>query len=171
VTNVASFPEIHASSTRKLVYGLAQHHRCLAFADANSAGEEAREIVAIASARTWGEARRAAAHHTWNPASPAHESGAGERQDDEPFDILELGAVIDGDWPSMVTRRALTLLPADLQARFGEAPATVFNGEYLEIPLAAEGELIAVLRARGFEVTRNDDLINTLDGRTFDPVD
>jgi hypothetical protein len=37
----------------------------------------------------------------------------------------------------------------------------------LEIPLTAEGELIALLRERGFEVTRDDNLINTLDGRTF----
>lgn len=170
MTNAPSSPETHAPSTRKLVYGLAQHHQCLAFADADTAGEEAREIVAIASARTWGEARRVAAHHTWNPASPEYESGAGEHRDDEPFDILQLGAVIDGDWPGMVTSRALTLLPEDLQG-FGETPTTVLNGDYLEIPLAAEGELIAALRARGFEVTRDDDLINTLDGRTFDPVD
>lgn len=171
MTNVASSPEAHVPSARKLVYGLARHHQCLAFADADTAGEEADEIVAIAAARTWSEARRVAAHHTWNPASPEYESGAGEHLDDEPFDILQLGAVIDGDWPGMVTSRALTLLPEDLQVRFGETPTTVLNGDYLEISLTAEGELIDALRARGFEVTRNDELINTLDGRTFDPVD
>jgi hypothetical protein len=152
------------------VYGVARHHKCLAFADANTAGEEAREIAAIASARTWGEARQVTARHTWNPASPEYESGPDEHEDDEPFDILQLGAVIDGDWPPMVTVRALRLLPDDIQARFGATSDTVLNGEYLEIPVAAEGELIAALQARGFAVTRDDDLINTLDGQTFDPV-
>jgi hypothetical protein len=171
VTRSAPSRKAHPQPASRLVYGHAQHHDCLAFADADTAGEEAREIVAIASARTWGQARRVAARHTWNPASPEYESGAGEHEDDEPFDILKIGAVVDGNWPVMVTRRALTLLPEDIQARFGDTLDTVLNGDYLEIPLAAEDELIATLRDRGFEVTRDDDLINTLDGRTFDPLD
>jgi hypothetical protein len=158
-----------ARQTRHLVYGHAQAHGGLAFADAETAAEEAREIVAIASARTWGEARNVAVRHTWNPAGPEYVE-LDEHGDDEPFDINELGAVADGDWPKMVTSRGLTLLPKDLQARFGQDVDTVFNGDYLEIPLAAEGELVAALRERGFEVTRDDALINTLDGRTFNPL-
>jgi hypothetical protein len=157
-------------ATRKLVYGHAQLHDCLAFADADIAAEEAHEIVAIASARTWGEARRVAARHTWNPAADEYEEDLDEHGDDAPFDVLDLGSVFDGDWPGMVTSRALTLLPGDVQARFGKTLTTVLNGDYLEIPVAAEGELVAALRERGFEVTRDDDLINTLDGRTFNPL-
>lgn len=70
----------------------------------------------------------------------------------------------------MVTRRALTLLPKDLQARFGKLVGTTLNGEYLEIPLAYEAELVAALRDRSFEVSRDDDLINLLDGRGFNPM-
>jgi hypothetical protein len=67
----------------------------------------------------------------------------------------------------MVTSRALELLPADVQARFAMDVPTVHNGDYLEIPLAAEAELVTALRERGFEVTRDDDLINALDGYSF----
>ncbi|GII22708.1 hypothetical protein Pme01_23050 [Planosporangium mesophilum] len=152
------------------MYGHAQAHDCLAFADAETAAEEANEIVAIASARTWGEARSVAVRHTWNPAGPEYVE-LDEHDDAEPFDINELGAVADGNWPKMVTSRGLTLLPKDLQTRFGTNADTVFNGDYLEIPLAAEAELVAALRERGLEMTRDDDLINTLDGRTFNPAD
>ncbi|MDT0532319.1 hypothetical protein RM555_25285 [Micromonospora sp. DSM 115977] len=53
---------------RKLVYGHAKAHDCLAFADADTAPEEAGEITAIFSARTWGEARSVPVRHTSNPA-------------------------------------------------------------------------------------------------------
>jgi hypothetical protein len=170
VISSASSRKAQPELTRKLVYGHAQFHDCLAFADAGTAAEETHEIVAIASARTWGEARSVAVRHTWNPAAAEYDGNLDEHGDDARFDILDLGSVFDGDWPGMVTSRAVTVLPKDLQARYGKNVATVFNGDYLEIPLAAEGELIAALRERGFEVTRDDNLINTLDGRTFNPL-
>lgn len=43
----------HHPTTRRLVYGHAQMHDCLAFADADTAAEEAAEIKAIAAARAW----------------------------------------------------------------------------------------------------------------------
>jgi hypothetical protein len=42
-----------------------------------------------------------------------------------------------------VTRGASTVLPNDIQARFGKKVATTFNGDYLEIPIATEGEIVA----------------------------
>lgn len=168
MTSSASVRNSHPQPTRKLIYGHCEAYDCLAFADAVTAAEEAREIAAIASARTWGEARRVPVRHTWNPAGPDHVN-PDEHGDDEPFDISKLGPVCDGDWPRMVTSRALTLLPEDIRSRFGEDVATVLNGDYLEIPLAAEDELVTALRGRGFEVTRDDDLINTLAGRAFNP--
>lgn len=151
---------------RKLVYGHAKAHDCLAFADAHTAVEEATEIAAIGSARTWGEARRVVALHTWNPAGDEYGSNE-EHGDDEPFEINDLGSVSEGDWPEMVTSRALTLLPKDIQARFAKSVPTVHNGDYLELPLAAENELVEALLERGFEVTRDDALINELDGYAF----
>ncbi|MDT0532318.1 hypothetical protein RM555_25280 [Micromonospora sp. DSM 115977] len=73
----------------------------------------------------------------------------------------------EGDWPVMVTSRALGLLPEDIQTRFAESVATVHNGDYLELSLAAEHDLLDALRERGFEVTRDDDLINELDAYDF----
>jgi hypothetical protein len=155
---------------RRLVYGHAQLHDCLAFADANTAADEAREIVAIASSRTWGEARRLTPRHVSNPVGPEYHDPEDGPADEEPFDIYQVGSVQDGNWPPMVTARGLGLLPMDLQVRFGEDADTVFNGDYLEIPLACEAELVTALRERGFEVRRDDELINALDGRTFSPV-
>jgi hypothetical protein len=122
---------------------------------------------AIASAATWGEARRVATRYTWNPVGPEYYDPDEGLADDEPFDIAEMGAVQDGDWPPMVTTRASTLLPKDLQAAFSDPAVTALTRYYLEIPLRHEADLMAQLRDRGFEVSRDDDLINLLDARSF----
>ncbi|MEV0723812.1 hypothetical protein AB0I37_13640 [Micromonospora purpureochromogenes] len=139
-------------------------HDCLAFADAVTAAEEAAEIRALASARTWGEARQVRMTHLWNPAGPDYEDPEDGYADDEPFVITELGAVMDGRWPRMVTTRAFEVLPQDLQDRYGKREFTLHDGDYLEIPLEGEAELVAELRGRGYDVTRDDELINLLDG-------
>ena len=87
--------------------------------------------------------------------------------DDKPFDITEVGAVQDGRWPRMVTTRAFTVLPQDLQDRYGKRELTVHDGDYLEIPLDGEAELVAELRERGYAVSRDDKLINLLDGHSL----
>ncbi|MET8838064.1 hypothetical protein ABZV78_29720 [Micromonospora sp. NPDC004540] len=153
----------HHPNTRRLVYGHATNHDCLAFVDADTAAGEAAEIKALAAARTWGEARQVQMTHLENPAGPeSYEED--DYADDKPFDITELGAIVDGYWPKMVTTRALDVLPQDLQDRYGEVVLTVHNGEYLQVPLDGEAELVAELRQRGYEVTRDDQLINLLDG-------
>ncbi|QGN48631.1 hypothetical protein GKC29_18560 [Micromonospora sp. WMMC415] len=153
----------HHPTTRRLVYGHATHHDCLAFADADTATEEGAEITALATARTWGEARQVQMTRLWNPAGPeCYEED--DYPDDKPFDITEVGSVVDGNWPPMVTTRAFDVLPEDLQDQYGKVVYTTHNGEYLEIPLDREGELVAELREHGYEVTRDDDLINLLDG-------
>ncbi|MET7709902.1 hypothetical protein [Micromonospora sp. NPDC005413] len=147
-----------------LVYGHVTNHDCLAFIDARIAAGEAAEIRALATARTWGEARQVQMTHLSHPAGPdcyEPEDGYG---DDEPFDITEVGAVVEGYWPPMVTTRALDVLPQDLRNRYGKLVLTVHTGKYLEVPLACETELVAELRGRGYEVTRDDELINLLDG-------
>ncbi|MEV1143930.1 hypothetical protein [Micromonospora sp. NPDC049799] len=155
----------HHPTTRRLVYGHATHHDCLAFADADTATEEGAEIRALASARTWGEARQVQMTHLDNPAGPdCYEPDDDAYADDKPFKITEVGAVVEGYWPPMVTTRAFDVLPEDLQDQYGKVVYTVHNGEYLEIPLDREGELVPELREHGYEVTRDDDLINLLDG-------
>ncbi|MGW2626917.1 hypothetical protein [Micromonospora taraxaci] len=158
------------STTQHLIYGHAQLHDCLAFADANTAAEEAAEITALAAARTWGEARQVQMTHLWNPAGPDSYEPEDGYADDKPFTLNEVSSVVEGDWPPMVTERGLELLPVDLQTQFGKRKFTVHNGDYLEIPLDHETELVAELRRRGYEVTRDDELINVLDGRSFNPM-
>jgi len=50
------------------------------------------------------------------------------------------------------------------QERYGKRELTLHDGDYLEIPLECEAGLVAELRERGYEVTRDDELINLLDG-------
>ncbi|MGV9370040.1 hypothetical protein [Micromonospora tulbaghiae] len=160
----------HPPTTRRLVYGHAQLHDCLAFANADTAAQEAEEIKAIAAARTWGQARTLRTTHVSNPVHPEDYDPDEDPADDEPFDINEVGSVMQGDWPPMVAGRALTLLPEDLQTRFGKQQFTALNGDLLEIPLSSEAELVDELRQRGYEVRRDDELINVLDGRSFSPL-
>ncbi|MBU2668271.1 hypothetical protein KOI35_32640 [Actinoplanes bogorensis] len=161
-----------SKDSRKLIYGHAQLHDCLAFADGETAAAEAQEIVAIASAKTYGEARAVRPQYVRDVVPGLGEDHVdGDHADDEPFDINELTSVIEGDWPPMVTSRAFDLLPTELQEQFGNSEFTAMNGDLLEVPVSAEAELVAALRERGFEVTRDDELINTLDGRSFSPLD
>ncbi|HVX69862.1 MAG TPA: hypothetical protein VHA79_09250 [Mycobacteriales bacterium] len=155
--------------TARLVYGHAWLHDCLAFANGDTAHAEANEIVAIATARTFGEAAGITTVHVSNPAVDTVEDGAVEP--DEPMNILRCYGVEDGDWPPMVTSRALRLLPAAIREEFGTVQTTIYNGDYLEVPLAAERGVVEALTKAGFEVFRNDNLINVLDGRTVQPVD
>jgi hypothetical protein len=106
---------------------------CPVFADARTAADEAKEIVAIASARTWGEARAVDRRHTYNPA-PDLEDDPEERPDDTAFDIHDVAAVSQGDWPPMVTARVLDPLSKELWSRFGEGEFAALNGDCLEIP-------------------------------------
>lgn len=160
-----------SQQVRGLVYGHAELHDCLAFADAATAAEEAAEIQAIAAAKTWGEARSVTTRHISNPAeADPHDDPDDLPADDEVFELNEVGSVVDGDWPPMVTTRAFDLLPDDLQTEYGNAVMTAVNGVFLEIPAEREGELVAELRARGYTVTRDDVLINVLDGRSFNPM-
>ena len=126
-------------TTRRLVYGHAQLHDCLAFADADNAAGEAAEIRALAAARTWGEARQVQMTHLWNPAGPDYYEPEDDCADDKPFDINELDTLIEGNWPRMVTERAFELLPEDLQDRFGKRHFTAHNGDYLELPIDHDG--------------------------------
>jgi hypothetical protein len=154
--------------TKRLVYGHAQLHDCLAFADADTAVEEANEIVSIATAPTYGAAAAIRTRYIDNPAAEMVEEDAVAA--DEPVDIFNCWGVSDGDWPPMVTSRALHLLPDDVRSAFGLVVVTNFNGDYLDIPVDAEQETVAALRRDGYTVTRDDNLINVLDGRTFNPA-
>ncbi|WP_120689230.1 hypothetical protein [Micromonospora musae] len=147
-----------------LVYGYTQSHDCLAIADAATAAEEAEEIKALGAARTWGEARQVPMTHLWSPAGPDYHDPRDGYADDKPFDITQVSAVADGNWPPMVTERAFTVLPQDLQDRYGKRQVTVHSGEYLDIPLDCEADLVAELRLRGYKVTRDDELIHVLSG-------
>jgi hypothetical protein len=97
--------------------GHAWLHDCLAFADAETAAKEADDLIAIATAPTLGAAAAIKTQYISNPAKDTVEDGVDEP--DEPMDIFRCYGVEDGDWPPMVTSRALSLLPAAIQAEFG----------------------------------------------------
>jgi hypothetical protein len=158
--------ETSGPGTRDLIYGRAWFHDCLAFADALTAAEEADEITSIAAAPTWRAAAAVACRHVWNPvADMVDEDPEGDW--DGPFNIFEVASVADGDWPPMVTARALELLPKDILAKFGSIDTTSFNGEYADIPVVEEPKILHALQERGYHVKRDENLINVLDGRTF----
>lgn len=146
---------------KKLVYGLAGMHESLAFIEADEAAAAMDDITAVWGCPTWGEARRAKTTLLWNPVPDLEDDPDGP-PDDAAFDIRDVGAVADGDWPPMITSASFEVLPEDLQKRFGKLADTTFNGDYLSIPPEAEAELVAELRARGYEVARDDNLINDL---------
>jgi hypothetical protein len=161
--------ERNGTKSRDLIYGRAWFHDCLAFADALTAAAAADEITSIASAATWRAAAAVVCRHIWNPvADTVDEDPEGDW--DRPFDIFDVAAVADGDWPPMVTARALELLPGDVLAEFASVVSTSLNGDYADIPVTEEPKIVHALEARGYRVNRDENLINVLDGRTFNGV-
>jgi hypothetical protein len=74
--------------------------------------------------------------------------------DEAPFDAEWMD---ESSWP-FLHQEQIALLPKDVVA-LGSIEDTVFDGERLDIPTAAEAAAIERLRAHGYNVERDDDLV------------
>ena len=135
-----------AHQHQRLVYGHATAHDCLAFADADTATEEAAEIRALAAARTWGEARQVRMTHLSNPAGPEYYEPEDGTPTTSPSTSPSWVRSMDGYWPPMVTSGRSRCCRRTCRTGTASVSVTVHNGEYLEIPVDGEGELVAELR-------------------------
>ena len=155
---------------RKVIYGkyVLQESFCI-FEEADQLETYSAEIAAIQHCTTTAQlARLIPTLAVARPPVDLDDLEEGYEQD-SPWNWRDTGAVGDGDWPPMPTANALEIFPDDdpifddLQDSVGcEVVTTVFNGDYLHIPLDKEIELLAVFAKYGIEARRDDRLIDPL---------
>ena len=123
---------------------------------------------ALSASSTWGE---------FLGALSAANRRAFERHlapyvEDDDFDLPPDGAAFapeqipgfsDGDWPAWPPRQALAWVPDDVRA-LGRVEQTVHNGPYLVFDPDAADLVTAALQAAGYEVERDDALVDAACG-------
>jgi hypothetical protein len=162
-------PAMNSRRPSAVVYGLHEHHQSFALFDADEAATLADEYRALWACRTRGDllALLPSLRLVQPPVEPEDLLGT----ESDPLDWRKVPGIPDGDWPPMATANALQLFTsadpiwadpiwADLGAEAGaEVERTVFNGDYVSLPVEHESALIAVLARHGITATRDDDLI------------
>lgn len=142
-------------SETTLVYGIADDNLILLPADF------ARELAADYRTRdtvaTFGDARSAVMTQLELPGVSDEDTEESEREDSEPYDPSEFD-----DWPTPLAAWALDVLPEELED-VGEQYEGLMLAPTLKIDPAREADVVAEITRLGFAITRDDDLISSLD--------
>ena len=142
----------------RLVYGEAGPG--LVFVDPDLAADLAGFWKAVYS-KTWGELKK--------KVSPARYEHVVERymnthDDDEepgPDDAFDGSEMIgDGDYPEWLAQEMLDWVPEPIQEAYGVEQSSTLNGNFLTLDPNEETAIVAALRAVGYEVSRDDKLVN-----------
>jgi len=151
-----------------MLYGVYWMHECFCLLDEQEARSRAAEVAAIRAAATLGELRAPAPTLRYTQL-PADLDELEDDPDTTLWDWQEDGlGVSSGDWPGMPTAYALgdsvdrSLIRDVIKATGAERVATSHTGEYLNIPVDKENELVAALARRGVKAVRDDAVIDAL---------
>lgn len=77
----------------------------------------------------------------------------------EPCDFVDVGPVIDCEFPGLVQQEMLSWVPADIVRRFGQLGASAINGVLLGFRLDDTGHIVAALTAAGFTCMKDQHAI------------
>lgn len=115
---------------------------------------------ALRTSRTWGEFRAAAPEGEVESIEWSFQEAEIDRPaDSDPFDPKVIGGYEDYDWPPWPMSETLDWMPRDIISTFGSIERTAVSGPYVALPESRESEIVAALRAAGFEVERADELV------------
>jgi hypothetical protein len=142
------------SENKRLVYGIVNDNLVLLLEKVAEAYADDRQ--AIWALTTYGDARRFEPQGINRPPGLDEDDYDEVPDDDDPYD-----ANSDGDWPPSAATIALDMLPDDL-SDIGEERDHFPNAPTLYIDPATEAELVETLRRRGYEVWRDDELIERI---------
>lgn len=147
------------SSKQRLVYAIANDNLILMPED--TARAFAAEHQTIWMLKTYGDARR------FQPQSLNGVPGLDDDEyddipaDEDPYDAALTNEYENGDWPPPAATIALDELPDDLDD-IGEQIEHFPRLPILRIDPATETDLVRLLNQRGYEVRRDDGLINRI---------
>ncbi len=156
------------------LYGVYWLHKSFCVLEESEARARAAEVAAVKSVTTLGELRRVALSLRYTRVPADLDELEGE-PDDMPWDWQSEGlGVEEGDWPRMPTSCVLdcfsneqafiakAVLQEIIEATDADVLTTVFNGDYLHIPLDKEHELVETLGRHGISAIRDDQLVEVL---------
>jgi hypothetical protein len=147
------------SKKQPLVYGIVNDNLVLLPED--TAKAFATDHQAIRSFKTYGEARRFRLR-SLNGVPGLDEDEYDEiPADGDPYDVALANEYLNGDWPPPAATIAVGELPHDLDD-IGEQIDHFPNFPTLHMDPATEEDPVRVLNQRGYDVRRDDELINRI---------
>lgn len=142
-------------SETDLVYGILDDNLILLPAD--FARELAADYRTLDAARTYGDARAAVLTQLELPGTSAQALEESGHEDSDLYDPSELD-----DWPTPIATWALDVLPDELED-VGEQYEGMMVDPILMIDPSGEANVVTEVTRLGFAITRDDDLISSLD--------
>ena len=141
---------------KDLVYGLVLDG--LVYIPRTRAEDLAQVHKMLRSDPTWGEFRKGVSSRI-NAETEKWFDGSNLPSDDVPF---AAPWPFDDDWP-FPQQEQIRVLPRDVVA-LGRIEATTLSGERLQLPVAAESEILRILLAQDYRAQRNDALVKSACG-------
>lgn len=136
--------------------------------------EHALELVALRKTldrcSSWRELRSRVSKERYDELAElcGHEDGdpADADEDDDDFGGSVEGLMADGDYPEWPAQEMLDWMPPSvLGSEYAAVDDSVHNGPYLYLDPEKEAEIVALLRAEGYQVTKDERLVNRTTGR------
>lgn len=155
----------------RVIYGVYEIHQTLCVIEANFARELEAEILAVKACQTIGQAQALEPKLKHVSIPGGIEDLEDDQSSDDPWEWSEQPLAQGGDWPPMPDALRFSIFEIDdTEAWKAICPdktgrmleTTVFNGDYLDIPVEAEQALLAHLDSEGIAYTRNDELIENI---------
>lgn len=147
------------SSNQRLVYGIVNDN--LVLLPEEVAKAFAADHEAICSLKTYGEARRFQRQSLNGVPGLDDDEHDDIPADEDPYNVALTNDYENGDWPPLAATIALDEVPDDLDD-IDEQIEHFPSFPTLFIDPATEADLVRVLNQRGYDVRRDDELINSI---------
>lgn len=141
-----------------LVYGASHSARGLVFIPKSAAAKLASTYEALSSA-TWGELRSKATPGLLQEVLSMMGFEGRPPSDESPFDIYDIPAVNDGDWPEWPEQLMLSWIPREILSEYGQRENSLLNGAFAVLEETREQEIVAAFGRLGHRCVRDDELI------------
>jgi hypothetical protein len=116
---------------------------------------------ALATASTWGELCSALSERSLGELTRLMDDELPSK--DAVFELEQIGAYFDGDWPGWPQQEMLDWMPTRVRT-LGTVEQSMLNGPGLSIPQQRLHQVIEGLAMAGFNVRRDDNLVSAASG-------
>lgn len=121
----------------------------------------------LKSAKTWDDLEQGLPDHRVEEIRERYMGGDAELDEitgDAPFDLEEIPAISDGNWPEWPEQMMLEVIPQDVTKEFGDIQDSQHDGWYVQFKMADEAGIVGKLKDLGYKLTRDDAMIRGVFG-------